>query len=399
MADEIPDGLFSLIWDEVEQIHSEHSQNEVQMQQCVEDMWSGIKVVHGKEAYFRKLRKKVYNKMRNFKGRKDRRKKLTCDRGNKSRSVTSYTNSDAKKTSNSSLTKKIRAQNEIHKTVHEINVSESKQQWYMRSRRTAFMSCSSPRKSILQVQNSLNETIPSSSGLLIDSSRAIDHPDSSLIRRSNRATGSRKTVNSDALQITQCCFMEIPMPDPSQRLTMCMSCRMVPIQFRFPDSYIIGPTSINRIQAHHQKCQTSGLDLTTAANALDEVIRIEFGNDVDVIKLDSFVDVIRAAVVHDTLVTIFTRNIARLIRQQRELKHDDDGDNDDEDDIDPNVVPPNAWQLFPTNVEFDMMEEALHIFSNVIGKVPFRVDQDYPNFLHFLFMISPGLHATKRCNI
>ena len=51
-------------------------------------------------------------------------------------------------------------------------------------------------------------------------------------------------------------------------------------------------------------------------------------------KLNSFVEVIRVAVVHDALVTIFTKKYSR---QQRGLERDDDDHvYDDEGDMDPN---------------------------------------------------------------
>lgn len=217
----------------------------------------------------------------------------------------------------------------------------------------------------------------------------------STAKRNNTITAQRN--NTEPLQLVQHGFMEIPMSDPTKTLTMCMNCRMVPVQFRFPNSFTVGPVSIHQIQRHHRNCHTTGLDLTTTANALDEIIRIDFHNDVNIIKRDTFVNVIQATLIDDTLVRIFTKNVSRLIFKQRGIKQD--SDDDDDDDTDPNVVPPNAGQLFPTTVDYDAVERALQLFATEIGNTSFQMDRDYPNFLHFLLMISPGFHASRKYDV
>jgi hypothetical protein len=204
----------------------------------------------------------------------------------------------------------------------------------------------------------------------------------------------KKFFIAEHWQLIHCGFMEIPMSDPTENLTMCMNCRMVPVPFRFPDSFGIGPIYIHCLQNHQRSCHTSGLDLTATVDALDEIIRIEFRNDVNVIKRDTFVDVIRAALIHDTLVTIFTKNVARLVLKKRGLAPDQE-----DDKTHWNVVPLNAWQWFPTSVDYDAVEKAMQRFASELGNASFQMNQDYPNFVHYLLMISPGLHTSKKFDV
>ena len=200
----------------------------------------------------------------------------------------------------------------------------------------------------------------------------------------------KDTTETEPLILSQYGFLQIVMSDPTKSLTMCTNCRMVPIQFRSPDSFCVGPISVDHIKSHSRTCYKSSLDLTAMVNALDEIVRTEFGNDINVLKKESFVDVIRAVLIHETLVSIFTKNVVSLVFRNRGFEMNDANDNT----MDPNVVPPNAWQLFPTSVEFDTVKKALEIFAKDIGgNVSDKCDKNYPNFIQFLLMISPGLHV------
>jgi hypothetical protein len=149
-------------------------------------------------------------------------------------------------------------------------------------------------------------------------------------------------------------------------------------------------------------CHTyGGWDLNIIVDAMDEVIRLDFYDDVNVMERETFVDVIRAILIHNTLVYIFTKNVPWLIRKKRGLtqrKWNDDHY------IHPNVMPRNLWQLFPTTVEYDMVERALQRLANEIGRHTtsssssvFDMDRDGPNFIRFLQLISPGLYAWRKC--
>ena len=199
-------------------------------------------------------------------------------------------------------------------------------------------------------------------------------------------------TETEPLELSQYGFMQIAMPDPTKSFTMCTNCRMVPIQFRSPDSFFVGPISAEVIKRHSSTCHKTSLNLTATVDALDEIVRVDFGNDINVLKKESFVDVIRAALVHEILVSIFTKNVTRLVFKQRGFESNDDND----DQMDSNMMPPNAWQLFPTTVEFDTVNKAIQIFANEIGHVSDQTDKDFPNFLQFLLMISPGLHSPKK---
>jgi hypothetical protein len=223
-------------------------------------------------------------------------------------------------------------------------------------------------------------------------------------------THSRRHVTAvetmESVPLHRSGFMEIPLSNPTRKLTMCMHCRMVPMQFRFPHSFCIDSTIPPQscIQKHQQMCHTyGGWDLNIIVDVLDEVIRLDFYDDVNVMERETFVDVIRAVLIHNTLVYIFTKNVPWLIRKKRGLtqrKWNDDHY------IHPNVMPRNLWQLFPTTVEYDMVERALQRLANDIGRHTtsssssssvFDMDRDGPNFIHFLQLISPGLYAWRKC--
>ena len=193
------------------------------------------------------------------------------------------------------------------------------------------------------------------------------------------------------LILSQYGFMEIPMPDPTQNLTMCTHCRMVPIQFRAPDSFGVGPISVERIQKHGRTCQRSSLYLTATVDALDEVIRTDFGNDVNVLNTLGF----RGAIVeafgndaHHTISDIFLDRVCNLVCKKRGIEGIGN--------IDVDAPLPIVWHLFPMTVEFDAVEKELQELAKAMGHLSFRMDQEYPNFVNFLFMISPGLQPSKK---
>jgi hypothetical protein len=208
----------------------------------------------------------------------------------------------------------------------------------------------------------------------------------------------KDNTETEPLVLSQYGFLQMAMSDPTKTMTMCQYCRMVPLPFRSPYSYCIGPISPDQIQDHYRTCYKSSLDLTAIVNALDEIIRVDFGNNVQVLKRTSFDDVMRAVLVDETLVTIFTKNVVQLVFQKRGLasiNSDDNGTEDPNQSIVQPTPPNNAWQLFPTTVDVDAFSAAWKTFTNEMGHVSSsstdRFDPNCPNFLQYLLMISPGL--------
>ena len=400
-----PDHILSFAVEQLKQIHSVYSQDETNRKIWSKKLWIRIRMVHGKKPYYKKLYKAANYRLKIY--LEQRTRDGDAHRGN---------NNGVSET-----TKEKVGNDERMKSDHHAIIQSNKSDVGMIMMRRN--SPSSPRRypitkvkgkntpkrrpqdaSPIMIRNSPPTNLkvsdpsrnPTSEIVLCHSSDKRHANGTSVGSCPSREANSITTRTiTEHLQLSQYGFMEISMSDPSQTLTMCINCRMVPIQFRFPDSFCIGPCSIFPIQNHQRNCHTSGLDLTATANALDEIIRLDFNNDVQVLQRDTFVNVIRAALIHDTLVTIFTRNVTRLIYQQRGLTPEPE----DTEETDPNVVPPNAWQLFPTTVDYDAVETALQRFAIDIGSTSFQMDEDYPNFVHFLLMISPGLHATRKFDV
>ena len=411
---EFPPYLLSFISEQLKQITLEHSQNERRRKACTKELWLRIRMVHGKKPYYKKLYDRATYTIRMYRKRimgdvdaqrgDDVAEPIMNDLGtndklNNDHPVIQQTDVHHEILTRTYSSLKIKNSNDFNDTKGTIYDGEQqtrrKRQWkpICHISNNLLSVRQSGQKNVDITDDDTYDMIippPSLAVSLLGNDHDHDHPNCLLVANSTNSCAANIATNSNMkkqLQLNIHGFMEIPTSDPTKCLSMCMHCRLVPIRLRFPDSFCVGPMSLCRIQKHRQMCHTSGLDLTATADALDEIIRSDFGNDLNVLQLNSFVEVIRAAVVHETLVTIFTQNLVRLIHTRRGLLCDDDAY-----DTDPNVVPPNVWQLFPTTVDFNTVEKALQLFVNEVG----NINKDNPNFLHFLLMISPGLHAPKK---
>ena len=410
------DDLVSYLVQQLKDINLEDAQNEWRRNKRTRDLWSNTRMVHGKEPYYKKIYRSVnylmnvYFKKNNHDADARRGDDGAVEAMKKNLGEDDKINADHSTMENTDIIDGSAAistdtspsfqitnkdgDSKIDRSI--FNSDEDDQQKRRKIQSIPICRRSKNLPSLRQLglniadDDDAKDVISATPFLESDiENDYINGPLTANRRSRNTMSIATNSNMKKQLQLNIHGFMELPTSDPTKCLSMCMHCRLVPIRLRFPDSFCVGPMSLCRIQKHRQMCHTSGLDLTATADALDEIIRSDFGNDLNVLQLNSFVEVIRAAVVHETLVTIFTQNLVRLIHTRRGLLCDDDAY-----DTDPNVVPPNVWQLFPTTVDFNTVEKALQLFVNEVGNIP--VNKDNPNFLHFLLMISPGLHAPKK---
>jgi hypothetical protein len=193
-------------------------------------------------------------------------------------------------------------------------------------------------------------------------------------------------MNKKKDTLAQFGFMEIPNPVPSKAVTMCLECRMVPLAFRAPDSVFVGRVPVNGTVSHSQVCRKSCLDLSLTADLLDEIIRSVWNNDTGVLDRSSFQEIIRAAVVDETLSTFLTRGWKCQIHQKRGIESDDLNDNE----VDPSLLPA-LWKAFSvSSVDFGAVEASFQAFAREFEGMADSL-RSHPLFLNLLMLISPSL--------
>jgi hypothetical protein len=190
--------------------------------------------------------------------------------------------------------------------------------------------------------------------------------------------------------LSQSEFMELPNPIPSKVASICLECRMVPLHFRAPDSIFMGRVPGNGKFSHSRMCKKSSLDLSLTADLLDEIIRSSWNDDAGVLGRRSFQEIIRAAVVDETLSTFVTQGWKRLIHQKRGIETNSPKD----DEVDPLLLP-DLWRVFSSySADFSTVEAAFQKFAREVEGMVDNL-QSQSSFLNLLLLISPSLVVPK----
>lgn len=197
--------------------------------------------------------------------------------------------------------------------------------------------------------------------------------------------------------LTQCGFMDLPNKDKSKVMAICLSCRMVPIQFRVRDSCFVGKPRYDLVRQHQTSCKGSYLDLEAVTDLLEEALQESCNGtkdsfDINAIASQSFKSLVGTAVGDEqSLIKLFTEDIHKglLRRQARGIEA---GCLDFESDLvsrGTQGIVADLWNAFPSFVDVTLIQATFRTFAEEIGISP-NVN-NHRKWMEFLSLISPSL--------
>jgi hypothetical protein len=180
-------------------------------------------------------------------------------------------------------------------------------------------------------------------------------------------------------------FLEVPAADSSRFIHFCLSCRMIPIQFRAEGSVLRGKPSPLKMKQHCGVCLGDEFDLTSASAVLEEAIRVYCNGDNTVILCGSFRDLVHVVMGRNAELTkVMTEDIEAIIRRRAGRRVEEDAD------VDLPNRSKGLWRHFPSEVDFSEVDSAFDRFASDRFTSGLGIQQ-YPILLGFLQLISPGL--------
>lgn len=184
-------------------------------------------------------------------------------------------------------------------------------------------------------------------------------------------------------------FFKIPAKEDSENQFICKRCRMVPLQFRARGSVHVGTADADLMEQHSILCKKDAFDLSVISEAMDELIRTTFDDDVSIIDHPSFHSLIRIAVGgHDGLYRAFTKcvkNLVLRIRSEEPVETESD-----------DFVLANLWNAFPLSVDYESLKDVFGEVTDVVDGMMSDDIRDYPMFARYLMLLSPALIVPDR---
>jgi hypothetical protein len=184
-------------------------------------------------------------------------------------------------------------------------------------------------------------------------------------------------------------FFKIPAKEDSENQFICKHCRMVPMQFRARGSVFVGTADAESMQQHSILCKKDAFDLSIISEAMDELIRTTFDDDVSILDHPSFHSLIRIAVGgNDGLYQAFTKCVKTLVLRIRSEEHSETEADD--------FVLSNLWNAFPPSVDYESLRDVFGEIAEAVDSMVSADIQDYPMIAQYLMLLSPALTVPDR---